>query len=226
MFGVFKSRRKDMSQQNQDSILNFIYWMGNLTPIDKYHQDIYQEITSTEEGTDLNSFGKKPQNFHVLPPQYYFQRVIMIEAEIADMVRRRMVPDAKHKLGSEVNTYNTFSMDVNEFQCLIRHLSNSAAPFAAEEKKVRVEDRGKEAGSVRRGKIKKYTWKNDPLNGTHLPVLDLDPMWFISKWVHKKKMWMAMVLEFSITYKFEEHRARIEFQYYIQEKIKNHWKVC
>jgi hypothetical protein len=99
-----------------------------------------------------------------------------------------------------------------DFNSFIRHLSNSAVPFEKEERQVRVEDRGREAGSVRRGKVKKHTWKNDCLNDVHLPVLNLDPMWFISKWSHKKKRWLAMVLEFSITYKFEEHRARVEFQ--------------
>jgi hypothetical protein len=57
-----------MNQQNQDSIIEFIDSMWNLSPVDKYHQEIYQEISNADEGTDLNSFGRKPESFHVLPP--------------------------------------------------------------------------------------------------------------------------------------------------------------
>jgi hypothetical protein len=46
----------------------------------------------------------------------YFQRVMMlVEVEIADMVRRRRtIPQTKYKVDAKVNTYNTFNMNVNE----------------------------------------------------------------------------------------------------------------
>lgn len=157
---------------------------------------------------------KKAKVFYFFEPEYYIQRCKALEAEIVDVVRRRMVPDAKREITENVNSYNVISCDKLEWKALLSKLEMSASSVDSRVQHHRVKDRGFQAGSSRKGNRYKVTWQNDTPNSS-LPVLNGDRYWWAYTWKHMEANWRAMVNSFSLVFIQEKHKLRIQFEYAI-----------
>ncbi|EFC40789.1 predicted protein [Naegleria gruberi] len=166
------------------------------------------------EGLDDNLIGKR-KSFFIFDADYYLKRVMVMEAEIVDIIRRRMVPDAKRSISRFVNTYNTISCDEIEWKALCMKMDLSFHGSKSKDN-YRIFDRGLEAGSSRKADRTTLEWINDAPN-SFLPILEDNRYWWLYKWEHKKKKWRSMVVNLKLVYLQETHKIRIEFDYIVFE---------